>query len=169
MSSTRRKAALTLGALALAGGSLVLATSSAMATGGSGWNSSVLKLSTETINFAVVDVGAPGPALGQGDQIISADKVFRNGKEIGTDGVVCTVVNSTPDALTCQWVMTMSLPDGQLTLQGIADGPTGPPTEPLAYTLAVTGGTGSYRGAGGSADIVDNPGGAEQVTVRLTR
>jgi hypothetical protein len=82
---------------------------------------------------------------------------------------VCTVVNSTPDALTCQWVMTVSLPDGQLTLQGIADGPTGPPTEPLEYTLAVTGGTGKYRGAGGSADIMDNPGGAEQVTVRLVR
>jgi hypothetical protein len=167
MTSMRRTAALTLGALALAGGSLVAATSTAMATSSEGWNSPVIKLTTETINFAVIDVGAPGPALGQGDQIISDDKVFKNGKEIGTDGVVCTVVNSTPDALTCQWVMTLSLPDGQLALQGIADGPTGPPTEPLQYTLAVTGGTGKYRGVGGSADIVDNPGGAEQVTLRL--
>jgi len=169
MKNLRRTAALTLGAVALAGGSLVAATSTAMATSGDGWNSPILKLTTETINFAVIDVGAPGPALGQGDQIVSADKVFKNGQEIGTDGVVCTVVNSTPDALTCQWVMTVSLPDGQLTLQGIADGPTGPPTEPLEYTLAVTGGTGKYRGAGGSADIMDNPGGAEQVTVRLVR
>jgi hypothetical protein len=169
MTSLRRTVALTLGAMALAAGSLVASTSTAMATNSDGWNPPILKLTTETIDFTVIDVGAPGPALGQGDQIISADKVFKNGKEIGTDGVVCTVVNATQDALTCQWVMTLSLPDGQLTLQGIADGPTGPPTEPLAFTLAVTGGTGHYRGAGGSADILDNPGGTEQVTVRLTR
>ena len=169
MKSLRRTAVLAMGVVALAGGSLVAATSTAMATNSDGWNTPILKLTTETIDFAVIDVGAPGPALGQGDQIISADKVFSSGKEIGTDGVVCTVVNATPDALTCQWVMTLSLPDGQLSLQGIADRPTGPPTEPLAFTLAVTGGTGHYRGAGGSADIVDNPGGAEQVTVRLVR
>ena len=96
MKNLRRTAALTLGAVALAGGSLVAPTSTAMATSGDGWNSPILKLTTETINFAVIDVGAPGPALGQGDQIVSADKVFKNGQEIGTDGVVCTVVNSSP-------------------------------------------------------------------------
>jgi hypothetical protein len=49
----------------------------------------------------------------------------------------------------------------------MADGPTGQPTEPLAFSLAVTGGTGEFRGASGYADIVDNPGGTEQITVRL--
>jgi hypothetical protein len=131
--------------------------------------SHVLQLTAETEQFAVVDVGTPGPALGLGDQIVSSDKVFRNGKAVGTDGVVCTVVKATADALTCQWVMTISLPEGQLALQAIADGPTGPPTEPTKVTFAVTGGTGQFRDAHGIADIVDNTGGSEQITVRLSR
>lgn len=129
----------------------------------------VLQLTAETDQFAVVDVGSPGPALGLGDQIVSSDKVFRKGMLVGTDGVVCTVVKATPQALTCHWVMTISLPEGQLTLQAMAEGPTGPPTEPTALTFAVTGGTGRFDNARGTADIVDNPGGSEQITVRLAR
>ncbi|HET6989144.1 MAG TPA: hypothetical protein VFI00_21130 [Kribbella sp.] len=136
---------------------------------GSSDGSEVINLTAQTEQFAVIDVGTPGPALGLGDQIISSDKVFRNGQAVGTDGVTCTVVKATAQSLTCNWVMTIALPEGQLTLQAIADGPTGPPTEPLKTTFAVTGGTGKFRSAHGSADITDNPGGTEQIAVRLTR
>jgi hypothetical protein len=142
------------------GGSLV---------GGSSDGVEVLDLTAQTEQFAVIDVGTPGPALGLGDQIISSDKVFRDGKAVGTDGVTCTVVKATAQAITCNWVMTIALPDGLLTLQAIADGPTGPPTEPTKVTFAVTGGTGRFRSAHGTADITDNPGGTEQIAVRLTR
>lgn len=127
----------------------------------------VIALTAETEQFAVVDVGTPGPVLGLGDQIISSDKVFRKGKQVGTDGVVCTVVKATADSLTCQWAMTISLPEGHLTLQAIADGPTGPPTEPTAVTFAVTGGTGQFRNAHGLAHVIDNAGGSETITLRL--
>jgi hypothetical protein len=137
--------------------------------GGSSDGVEVLNLTAQTEQFAVIDVGTPGPALGLGDQIISSDKVFRNGKAVGTDGVTCTVVKATAQAITCNWVMTIALPDGLLTLQAIADGPTGPPTEPTKVTFAVTGGTGRFRSAHGTADITDNPGGTEQIAVRLTR
>lgn len=141
------------------------------ALGGSvahGSGGEVLNLTARTEQFAVIDVGTPGPALGLGDQIVSSDKVFRNGKPVGTDGVTCTVVKATPQAMTCNWQMTIALPEGQLTLQAIADGPTGPPTEPIKTTFAITGGTGRYRNAHGTADITDNPGGTEQITARLT-
>jgi hypothetical protein len=137
--------------------------------GGSSDGVEALDLTAQTEQFAVIDVGTPGPALGLGDQIISSDKVFRNGKAVGTDGVTCTVVKATTQALTCNWVMTIALPEGLLTLQAIADGPTGPPTEPTKVTFAVTGGTGRFRSAHGSADITDSPGGTEQIAVRLTR
>ncbi|TDO46825.1 hypothetical protein EV643_110208 [Kribbella sp. VKM Ac-2527] len=137
--------------------------------GGSSDGIEVLNLTAQTEQFAVIDVGTPGPVLGLGDQIISSDKVFRNGKAAGTDAVTCTVVKATAQTLTCNWVMTIALPEGLLTLQAMADGPTGPPSEPTKITFAVTGGTGRFRSAHGSADITDNPGGTEQIAVRLTR
>lgn len=159
----------TLGALTIVGGTVLLGTAvaNAVAAGNQAVQPVGMSYTTETSQFAVVDVGAPGPALGLGDQIISSDTVFEGGSAVGTDGVVCTVVQVTPEALTCQWVMTLNLPEGQLTLQGVADGPTGPPTEPVSMTLAVTGGTGDFSEVSGSADVVDNPGGDEQITVRL--
>jgi hypothetical protein len=164
-----RNLKITTGVLVIAVGTIVLGTAvgNAVAAGNQPAQATGMSFTTETSQFAAIDIGAPGPALGQGDQIVSADTVLEQGTVVGTDEVVCTVVKATPESLTCQWVMTLDLPDGQLTLQGMADGPTGQPTEPLAFSLAVTGGTGEFRGASGYADIVDNPGGTEQITVRL--
>ena len=161
-----------LAVLAIAGSLAIVAIVAGPAASGavpsqSSRHGTVLHLTTETSQDGFVDVGSPGPGLG--DQIVSSDTVFRNGKAVGTDGVVCTVVKATPDALTCQWLMTMDLPGGQLTMQGIADGPTHPPTEPLVFALAITGGTGLYRDATGVAEVVDNPAGREDITVRLSR
>ena len=136
------------------------------ALAGNNHDGNVIRLTAQTVQDAFVDAGSPGPTLG--DQIISSDTVFRRGEAVGTDGVVCTIVKATPDALTCNWVMTVALPGGQLTMQGIADGPTGPPTEPLSFELAITGGTGQYRSAAGVAQISDNPGGVEEIELRLS-
>ena len=91
------------------------------ALAGNNHNGNVIRLTAQTVQDAFVDVGSPGPSLG--DQIISSDTVFRRGEAVGTDGVSCTIVKATPDALTCNWAMTVALPGGQLTMQGIADGP----------------------------------------------
>lgn len=50
-----------------------------------------------------------------------------------------TVVGTTPANLTTQVVATLDRLDGQIVLLGIGDGPTGPPTVPIIFTLATTG------------------------------
>jgi allene oxide cyclase-like protein len=127
----------------------------------------VMRITAVTDQFAVIDVGDPGPAVGLGDQIVSSDHLSRSGSPAGRAGTVLTVVGVGPDTLTTQLVSTLALPEGQVVLQGIGDGPTGPPTEPLSFTLAVTGGTGKYREAGGVAHILDLPGGREEITLEL--
>ena len=55
------------------------------------------------------------------------------------------------EVTTYQCVATLSLRRGQITLQGLVEiqgeGDMGP------FTVAITGGTGAYRGAGGEARI----------------
>jgi len=159
----------TAGLVATAGGVLVLtealpATAETAARQG---HERVLHLTTETSQFSVVDVGAQGPALGLGDEIISSDRVFRDGQQVGRSGTELTVVGTSPGTLTTDVLTTIELPEGQLVLQGIVDGPTGPPTTPLTSTLAVTGGTGAFSRATGVAEIIDRPGGTEELAVRL--
>jgi hypothetical protein len=88
------------------------AVSGSLAGGSSYDGTEVLDLTAQTEQFAVIDVGTTGPALGLGDQIISSDKVFRNGKAVGTDAVTCTVVKATAQTITCHWVMAIALPEG---------------------------------------------------------
>ena len=152
----------------LAIGSAVVASATPTGSDDRG-RATVLNLTAETDQFAVIDVGKPGPALGLGDQIISSDQITRDGKPAGRAGTVMTVVGASPAALTTQVVTTLDLHDGQIVLHGIGDGPTGPPTEPITFTLAITGGTGSYNNARGFADVIDRPGGTETLTIRLTR
>src|SRR3954469_11342013 len=156
--------------VALTGVGLTLpATSAAASPSGPAHDGQVLHLTSTTAQFAVIDVGDKGPALGLGDQIVSSDEVFRQGRHAGRSGTVLTVVGVSTTALTTQWLTTLELDRGQLVLQGIGDGPLGPPTVPVAFTVAVTGGTGAYADARGVAEIIDRPGGVEDLTIRIDR
>ncbi|HEY5783728.1 MAG TPA: hypothetical protein VIU11_22915 [Nakamurella sp.] len=161
----------TISLAAVLGGSLAIGSAvvaSAKPTGSDDrGHPTVLHLTAETDQSADPNGGNPGPPPGPGDQIVSTDRISRFGKPVGRGGTVLTVVGATPTALTTQVVTTLDLHDGQIVLQGIGDGPTGPPTEPITFTLAVTGGTGTYQNARGFADIIDRPGGAETITISL--
>ena len=113
-----------------------------------------------------VDSGAPGPSVG--DQLIFSETVFRNGREVGTAASTCVMAKVTATTATCAQVVSLALPDGQLTLQGLSVGPNRPPRpgERFAFTLAVTGGTGAYRAAHGEAAGLDLGGGEERYTIR---
>jgi allene oxide cyclase len=92
---------------------------------------------------AVTDTGAKGDSAG--DVLTFANPVFdkANKTKVGTDQGYCvrTVVGK---AWECNW--TMSLKDGQLTVEG-------PFLDAGDSVLAITGGTGKYAGARGQMKL----------------
>ena len=127
-----------------------------------------LHVQASTRQFALVDAGHDGP--GVGDMLVESDNLTIGGRPSGESGSTCSFVAAVPGtSLTCNSIVTLSLPAGQITLQGLSTGPFGPPTTPLLLSYAVTGGTGTYHAVQGSADVVDNPGGVESYDITLVR
>jgi hypothetical protein len=125
-----------------------------------------LQIDTQTLQFTLVDPAGNGPSVG--DQLVSSDRILRAGQEVGRAGVTCSIVHADATTMTCNWTMAFDLPEGQITVAGLSIGPNHPPTEPITSTLAVTGGTGRYRSAGGTAEIVDSAQ-TERITFHFTR
>ena len=108
----------------------------------------VLTLTARTTQTHTVDVPPPGDS--QGDEIITTGDLLRSNVTVGRFDEVCTITrvtgtapNTTSD-VECD--LTLSLPDGQITLQGVYAITSAGPED---FTLAVTGGTGRYRTAHG--------------------
>lgn len=124
---------------------------SAIATAHGKHHKRVLRVIATQNQFQVVDVAPTGPSLG--DELVFSETLSRHGREVGVSGVVCTATEVTPpyEVTTYHCVATLSLRRGQITLQGLVEiqgtGDMGP------FTVAITGGTGAYRGAGGEARI----------------
>lgn len=112
-----------------------------------------LTYQTRLTSLTPVPVAGQGTASPQaGDYVVITDSYTRHGKRAGFDEVHCTLI--TLQASLCQ--VAVSLRGGQLELQGI--GPAGGTGH---FTVAVTGGTGLYANARGTATIVsgaDNTG-----------
>jgi hypothetical protein len=125
-------------------GVLVSGSGLASAKGG---GKKVLKLKATVMQLAELDLGDPGPSLG--DELVFSERLKLRGRQVGESGVVCTVTQAVPpyNVLTYHCVGTLSLRKGQITLQGLIElqglGDPGP------FTVAITGGTGAFRGAGG--------------------
>jgi hypothetical protein len=96
-----------------------------------------------------LDLGTPGPSLG--DELVFSEVLRERGREVGTSGVVCTVtaVEVPYEVLTYHCVGTLSLRKGQITLQALIEVQGADDMGP--WDIAITGGTGAYRGAGGDA------------------
>ena len=126
----------------------------------------VIRLVERVHEVALDDGGAPGPSLG--DRLIfSADIFDQQGQLVGRDGADCVVVRHEPTAppgeqQVVECIVSVELPDGQLTFQGLAQG--------LDNTFALTGGTGAYRNAHGEAVVHDRVFLQEaEVTITLVR
>jgi hypothetical protein len=166
----RMKSAVALvAALALAVGVVTLA--SADTNGSSDDNGGkVFKIFEHEDQTDSVDVGAPGPSLG--DQFVFSSTLLRRegGARIGTDGGVCTFVrfeqNSSTASAHC--VATLSLEGGQITLQGLATFSLTATTNP-PFDVAITGGTGAYAGAGGYVHIEEISESDSILTIHLQR
>ena len=109
---------------------------------------------------AQLDLGAPGPSIG--DRFIFFDDVFQDGEKVGTRGVECVVVRFNPPDETDQCVTTMSLSRGQISTQGLIT-----VTAPGPRTLAITGGTGTFRTAHGEVKVTQESETVEQLTLKL--
>jgi hypothetical protein len=130
-----------------------------------GGGKKTLKLVATELQFEFVDVGATGPSLG--DQIVFSESLAKHGRDVGMSGVVCTVTHAVPpyDVLTFQCVGTLSLERGQITLQGLIE--VQGEDDPGPFTVAITGGTGAYRGAGGEAVVKEIDPGVALYKLRL--
>jgi len=111
----------------------------------------VIRLVERAQDFAVQDAAPPGPSLG--DRLVFTSNLFdEQGRQVGHDGADCVTVRLDPTAPPAeqqivQCTVTVALPDGQITVQGLAQG--------LEGRFAVTGGTGAYSTARGEAHVVD--------------
>jgi hypothetical protein len=113
---------------------------------------------SKTLTFDVVfspftlaatnNVRVPNSPFALGDEVVFHDQLFANGKQVGDDLGSCVVVALTPELLN-NCTMVIRLPGGDITAQ-FATSP-GPAPKPLA----LTGGTGSYRNAGGEGTLVE--------------
>lgn len=111
-----------------------------------------------------IDLGAPGPS--PGDQHTFTNDLSIDGRKVGHDGGSCINVRVTATEIYVSCALSVVLPEGQLTLQFSRVDPIGaPPSEP--FTGAVTGGTGAFTGAGGTAQVDVSDPQVHQVVVTL--
>jgi hypothetical protein len=124
-----------------------------------------LRLIATELQFEFVDVGASGPSLG--DQIVFSESLERFGRDVGMSGVVCTVTHLVAPygVTTFQCIGTLSLRRGQITLQGLIE--VQGEDDPGPFKVAITGGTGAYRGAGGEAVVRVRSDGTSVYTLRF--
>jgi allene oxide cyclase len=137
-------------------GILVLAAAvSAWAGGGndgrSGNSGKTISVVEHATTDATTDTGDPGDTAG--DVLTFANEVFDAGDttKVGTDQGYCIRVVKGA-SYECNW--TTFLPGGQIVVEG-------PFLDAANSTLAITGGTGRYRGARGTMDLRSLAGGTK--------
>jgi hypothetical protein len=129
-------------------GMLVPGSAVASAKGGK----KTLKIRATEKQSEFLDLGTPGPSLG--DELVLSERLFIRGRDVGESGVVCVVTQAVPpyDVLTFHCVATLSLlKKGQITLQGLIE--IQGEGDQTPFLVAITGGTGKFRGAGGEATV----------------
>jgi hypothetical protein len=106
--------------------------------------------------FNYTDLGEPGP--GPADLIVFHDVLLTGGVEVGHESGSCVVVDTSATA-SCTAVLTLD--DGGTIAYALENSP------PPRKTLAVTGGSGRYRSAGGDGVLVENGDGTGRLTLHL--
>jgi hypothetical protein len=134
--------------LILIAAALVAAALIASPTQASSHKDKALTLTGKTLANEQIDVGEPGPSLG--DMNVITEDVYRDGKRVGTSDISCTVVRIQMPKFAAQCFNTTTLPGGQITAQGIV---TSDQIEQVPFQQAVTGGTGAYQGVTGQLTV----------------
>jgi hypothetical protein len=113
----------------------------------------VIKLFALTVQTTDIDLGPTGFSLG--DQNVFSDDLSpqKGSATTGFDGGVCTIVriDEKANSATAQCVVTLSLADGQIAVQGLAT--FAEEGQPTTLVLPITGGSGSFSGASGEVTV----------------
>jgi hypothetical protein len=135
--------------LGLAGALSVSAVSRADDDGGDASETMLLdvRFSPQTL-IATNNERNPDSPLALGDANLFHDQLFRDGEQVGDEAGSCVIVALAPQVL-ANCSIVVRLPDGHITGQ-FATSP-GPDPKPIA----LTGGTGAYRGIGGEGTLVE--------------
>lgn len=133
---------------------------------------------TETIRltasaFADKEFDVDPSDLSLGDYFVATEDLFRRAEKVGAAHAACTITRlepatGTPETGAVQCVVSLVLPEGQITAQG-ARMFSLDAQEPPNFVLAITGGTGAYIGARGSVHIVDLNETDSRLTLELIR
>ena len=122
------------------------------------------RLVAKETEFQMLDLAPSGSV---GDQFVFADDLYRDGRWVGDDGGSCTITRfQSYDEFDANCIDTLRLRGGQITLQGLVTFSNGGLDR---TTVAITGGTGAYRGASGEVVIRAVSDTNEIYTVRLGR
>jgi allene oxide cyclase len=106
-----------------------------------------LQFSVRFSPFYLADIDPKG--ISKGDSTVFRDRLFdAAGHQVGEDAGTCPVTDLIPDGVQIVCSLVVALPQGQLSLQGLA---TNDPTK----KLAITGGTDRYRTARGDGELVE--------------
>ena len=121
-------------------------------------------ITTKTLEEQQVDIGKPGPSLG--DVNVITEDAYRDGEKVGTSDLSCTVVrlDLAKHFFAAQCLSTTVLPGGQITTQGYV---TSDEIEKVPFRQAVTGGTGAYAAARGELTVDEAGDGPAHLTFDL--
>ncbi|GAA2663740.1 hypothetical protein GCM10009864_35040 [Streptomyces lunalinharesii] len=107
----------------------------------------VLELKVQNEQHATTDLGPTGPSLG--DMEVYSGAMMKDGRRVGRGGGACQILYVKDGELTSQCLITIDLEHGSLAMQSLwASGTT-------SLTMAITGGTGIYKNARGTARYWD--------------
>ncbi|MFI6868570.1 hypothetical protein [Nocardia sp. NPDC050406] len=121
----------------------------------------ILELAVENTQYQALDLGQPGPSLG--DMDVYSGNAIQDGRRVGQGGGSCQVLYVEGDKVTMQCTITMELENGSVTMQSLwARG-----ASPL--DMAITGGTGDYRAARGTVRFWDIATPNERVRAEIIR
>jgi hypothetical protein len=147
---------------------LALASVAAIAAASQGSEPSTHKAKTLTFDvvfspfspIAANNQRDPNSPFALGDELVFHDQLSANGRQVGDDVGSCVIAAITPQLL-ANCSLVIRLPEGNLAGQFVAiQGP-----EPKR--IALTGGTGSYRNAGGEGTLVEFGNGNGRLTLQV--
>jgi hypothetical protein len=150
-------------AAALAATALIVPGVALAARGGGHGHGETFTLNAVETADEFLDLGETG--LTAGDQIIFATAVTRDGRPEGVTGGSCTVTTIDPsNTFTASCQATARLRGGLITTQALVTFRQG---LQRPFTLAITGGSGQYRGADGEVEVRQISDTTENYIVRL--